>query len=105
MRDLSGEHLAALAATVALSALLVAGARRNGAAFSRPARLILGAVILAGFAGEQLAYAERGEWSARVNLPFQLSDAVTLVTVAALWRPRPLLVELTYYWAFAATLR
>jgi len=79
MRDLSGEHLAALAATVALSALLVAGARRNGTAFSRPARLILGAVILAGFAGEQLAYAERGEWSARVNLPFQLSDAVTLV--------------------------
>ena len=105
MRDLSGEHLAALAATVALSALLVAGARRNGRAFSDPARLILGAAILAGFAGEQLAYAERGEWSARVNLPFQLSDAVTLVTVAALWRPRPLLVELTYYWAFAATLQ
>ena len=105
MRDLSAEHLAALAATVALSALLAAGARRNGTAFSRPARLILGAAILAGFAGEQLAYAERGEWSARVNLPFQLSDAVTLVTVAALWRPRPLLVELTYYWAFAATLQ
>jgi len=105
MRDLSGEHLAALAATVALSALLVAGARRHGTAFSRPVRLILGAAILAGFVGEQIAYAERGEWSARVNLPFQLSDAVTLVTVAALWRPRPLLVELTYYWAFAATLQ
>ena len=30
MRDLSGEHLAALAATVALSAVLVAGARRGG---------------------------------------------------------------------------
>jgi len=40
-----------------------------------------------------------------VNLPFQLSDAVTLVAVAALWRPRPLLVELVYYWAFAATLQ
>ena len=105
MRDLSGEHLAALAATVALSAALVAGARRNGPAFSRPARLILGAAILAGFVGEQLAYVERGEWSARVNLPFQLSDAVTLASVAALWRPRPLLVELVYYWAFAATLQ
>jgi hypothetical integral membrane protein (TIGR02206 family) len=105
MRDLSAEHLAALAATVAVSALLVAGARRNGPAFSRPARLVLGAVILLGFAGEQLAYAERGLWSARVNLPFQLSDAVTLVSVAALWRPRPLLVELVYYWAFAATLQ
>jgi hypothetical integral membrane protein (TIGR02206 family) len=105
MRDLSAEHLAALAATVASSAVLVAGARRGGPAFSRPARLVLGAVILAGFIGEQLAYAERGEWSARVNLPFQLSDAVTLVSVAALWRPRPLPVELVYYWAFAATLQ
>jgi hypothetical integral membrane protein (TIGR02206 family) len=105
MRDLSGEHLAALAAAVALCAALAAGARRHGPAFSRPARLILGAAILVGFAGEQIAYAERGEWSARVNLPFQLSDAVTLVSVAALWRPRPLLVELVYYWAFAATLQ
>ena len=92
MQDGSGEHLAALAATVALSALLVAGARRGGPAFSRPARIALGAAILAGFAGEQIAYAERGLWSARVNLPFQLSDAVTLVSVLALWRPRPLLV-------------
>ncbi len=105
MRDLSGEHLAALAATVALCALLVAGSHRGGPAFSRPARRVLGAVILAGFVVEQLAYAERGEWSARVNLPFQLSDAVTLVSVLALWRPRPLLVELVYYWAFAATLQ
>ena len=105
MRDLSGEHLAALAATLALCALLVAGARRGGPAISRPARHVLGAVILAGFVAEQLAYADRGEWSARVNLPFQLSDAVTLVSVLALWRPRPLLVELVYYWAFAATLQ
>jgi hypothetical integral membrane protein (TIGR02206 family) len=105
MRDLSGEHLAALAVAAALSALLIAGARRGGPGFSRPARIVLGAVILAGFAGEQIAYAERGLWSARVNLPFQLSDAVTLVSVIALWRPRPLLVELVFYWAFAATLQ
>ena len=105
MRDLSGEHLAALAATAALSAVLIAGARRNGPAFSRPARLVLGAVILAGFIGEQVAWAERGEWSARVNLPLQLSDAVTLVSLVALWIPRPLPVELVYYWAFAATLQ
>jgi hypothetical integral membrane protein (TIGR02206 family) len=105
MRDLSAEHLAALAATVVACAPLVAGARRGGERFSRPARLGLGALILAGFAAEQLAYAERGEWSARVNLPLQLSDAVTLVSVLALWRPRPPAVELAYYWAFAATLQ
>jgi hypothetical integral membrane protein (TIGR02206 family) len=104
MRDLSEEHLAALAATLAVCALLVAGAR-GGPAFSRSARVVLGAAILAGLAAEQIAYAERGEWSARVNLPFQLSDAAALVSVLALWRPRPLPVELVYYWAFAATLQ
>ena len=105
MRDLSAEHLAALVVAAAVCALLVAATRRYGPAFSLPARIVLGAAILAGFAAEQIAYAERGEWSARVNLPFQLSDAVTLVSVAALWRPRPLLVELVYYWGFAATLQ
>jgi hypothetical integral membrane protein (TIGR02206 family) len=41
-----------------------------------------------------------------VNLPLQLTDAVTLVSIAALWRPdRPLLVELLYFWALSATLQ
>jgi hypothetical integral membrane protein (TIGR02206 family) len=52
-----------------------------------------------------VTYALRGEWSAEVNLPFQLSDAVTFVAVAALWRPRPLPVELLYFWAFSASLQ
>ena len=52
-----------------------------------------------------MTYALRGEWSAEVNLPFQLSDAVTFVAVAALWRPRPLPVELLYFWAFSASLQ
>ena len=52
-----------------------------------------------------MTYALRDEWSAEVNLPFQLSDAVSLVAVAALGRPRPLLVELVYFWAFTASLQ
>ena len=52
-----------------------------------------------------MTYALRGEWSAEVNLPFQLSDAVTFVAIAALWRPRPLPVELLYFWAFSASLQ
>ena len=36
------------------------------------------------FVCEQLTYALRGQWAAEVNLPLQLSDAVTLVSVAAL---------------------
>jgi len=101
----SAAHVAALAATALAAALLVAGARRRGAAWSAPARHALALLLLAGFAGEQLAYALRGEWSAEVNLPLQLTDAVTLVSAAALWRPAPLLVELAYFWALSASLQ
>lgn len=101
----SPAHIAALAATALVSALLVAGARRRGDAFALPAARVLAVVLLAGFAGEQVTYALRGDWSAEVNLPFQLTDTVTLVAAAALWRRSPLLVELTYFWALSATLQ
>jgi hypothetical integral membrane protein (TIGR02206 family) len=105
MAHWSAGHLAALAATALAAALLVWGARRRGGAWSRRARHALALVLLAGFVGEQLAYALRGDWSAEVNLPLQLTDAVTLVSAAALWRPAPLLVELTYFWALSASLQ
>jgi hypothetical integral membrane protein (TIGR02206 family) len=101
----SAAHLAAIAATALAAALLVAGARRRGAAFAHPAARALAIVLLAGFAGEQLTYALRGEWSAEVNLPFQLTDAVTFVAAAALWRRAPLAVELTYFWALSASVQ
>ena len=61
--------------------------------------------MAAGFVGEQLTYAVRGDWSAEINLPFQLTDAVTLVSIAALLRPAPLLCELVYFWALIASLQ
>jgi hypothetical integral membrane protein (TIGR02206 family) len=100
----SADHLAALAATVLAAALLTAGARHRGGDWPA-ARHALAAVLLAGFVGEQLTYAARGDWSARVNLPFQLTDVVTLVSIAALWRPAPLLCELVYFWALSASLQ
>ncbi len=101
----SPAHLAAVAATALAAALLVAGARRLGDGFAVPAGRLLALALVAAFAGEQLTYALRGDWSAEVNLPFQLTDAVTLVAAAALWRPAPLLVELTYFWALSASLQ
>jgi hypothetical integral membrane protein (TIGR02206 family) len=101
----SPDHLAAIAATALAAALLVAAARRYGAAFAEPAARVLAVVLLAGFAGEQLTYALRGEWSAEVNLPFQLTDAVTFVAAAALWTRAPLAVELTYFWALSASVQ
>ena len=66
----------------------------------------LALVIAAGFVTEQIVYAARGLWSAEVNLPLQLSDAVTFVSVAALLRPdKRLLVELTYFWGLSASVQ
>jgi hypothetical integral membrane protein (TIGR02206 family) len=102
----SREHVVALIITGVVAALLVAGARRWGDAWVRPSGRGLAVVILAGFVGEQLTYALRGQWAAQVNLPLHLTDAVTLVSVAALWRPESaLLVELLYFWALSASLQ
>jgi hypothetical integral membrane protein (TIGR02206 family) len=101
----SPAHIAAIAATAIAAALLAGGARRGGDRFAVPAGRALALVLVAAFGGEQLTYALRGEWSAQVNLPFQLTDAVTLVAAAALWRPAQLLVELTYFWALSASLQ
>jgi hypothetical integral membrane protein (TIGR02206 family) len=102
----SGEHIAALAATVVVATLLIAGARRLGDAWARDAGRCLAVVILAGYVCEQLTYALRGEWTARVNLPLHLTDAVTFASVAALWRPdAAMLVELVYFWALTASLQ
>ena len=41
-----------------------------------------------------------------MNLPLQLSDAVTFTAIAALWRPRTgLLSELVWFWALSAALQ
>jgi hypothetical integral membrane protein (TIGR02206 family) len=102
----SGEHLAALAATVLVAAALVTGARQLGDGWARRAARVLAAVIAAAYVCEQLTYALRGEWSVQVNLPLHLTDAVTLAAVLALWRPsRTLLVELVYFWALTASLQ
>ncbi|MEA2219735.1 MAG: hypothetical protein QOJ35_2361 [Solirubrobacteraceae bacterium] len=115
MRLFSPEHLAAIAATALAAALATVLARRlaggaaNTAIEQRRAVALtraLALLILAGFAVEQVTYAARGTWSARVNLPLQLSDAVTLVAIAALWRPRVgLQTELVYFWALSASLQ
>lgn len=62
-------------------------------------------VILAGWVGEQIADVVEGTWSVEYTLPLQLTDVVSLIAIVALLRPRPLLVELTYFWALIATLQ
>ena len=99
----SAEHLAALAAAAAAAALLVGIARRGG---DRRAGRALAVVIAAAYVVEQLSYALAGDWSAQLNLPLHLTDAVTFASVAALWRPDiSWLVERVYFWPLSASLQ
>ena len=92
MQQFSPEHVAALVA-IAVAILRPPPAR------------VLAVVIAGAFVAEQVAYVVTGEWRATLNLPLQLSDAVTFVAILALWRPRPRLAELLWFWALTASLQ
>lgn len=90
---------------VAAAALAVWAGRRG----SRRMRLIwertLALLVLAAWAGEYLYAAATGTWSLSADLPLQLTDAISIVSILALWTRRPRLVELCYLWAMTAALQ
>jgi hypothetical integral membrane protein (TIGR02206 family) len=65
----------------------------------------LAAVLLAWFLAYHLVVALEGSYALDFDLPLHLTDAVTVVAALALWRPRPLLFELTYFWGLTASLQ
>jgi hypothetical integral membrane protein (TIGR02206 family) len=103
--QLSGEHIAALIVTAAAAGLALAPARHRGATWLVPLSRALALLILAAYLTEQSANALRGTWTVERSLPLHLTDAVTLVAVAALWSWPLLLVELTYFWGLSASLQ
>ncbi len=98
MEVLSAEHVGALAVTAVAVGW---AARTRSVAASRG----LAAVIGTTYVVEHAAFVVRGTWSLEFNLPLHLTDAVTIVSVLALWTGRPGLVELTYFWALSASLQ
>ena len=78
--------------------------KRPGPWIGLAARL-LALTILAGWAGEYIADAVDGIWTAQYTLPLQLTDAVSAASIVALWTRRKLFVELTYFWALTASLQ
>ncbi len=105
MRQFSPPHLAALTVMVLAGGLGVWGARRHPGRWVEPAARVLALVILAAWAGEYLADVILGIWSVKYDLPLQLTDAVSLVSAAALWSRRAPLVELVYFWGLSASLQ
>ena len=91
--------------------LIVTASLSVWAARRRPGRWLLiwmralALLVLAGWIGEYVADLVLGTWAVKYDLPLQLTDAVSLVTILALWTRRQLLVELTYFWSLTASLQ
>ncbi len=79
--------------------------RRHPGRWIVPAARALALVIFAGWAGEYLADVVLGTWTIHYDLPLQLTDAVSVVAILALWSRRMLLVELVYFWSLTASLQ
>jgi hypothetical integral membrane protein (TIGR02206 family) len=105
MRQFSPPHLAALAVLLFTATVSVWAARHHPGRWQTVFSWALAALIFAAWAGEYVADVDLGTWSAQYTLPLQLTDVVSVVAIAALLTKRRLLVELTYFWAFTASLQ
>ena len=105
MRQFSDQHLAALTVMVVGIAAVIWAGRRGGERVNRAVTYTLAGLILLGWIGEYIDDAVLGQWSTTYTLPLQLTDAVSAVAVLALLTRRQFLVELTYFWAFTASLQ
>ena len=100
---MSTEHLLTLAVTAAVTATLVAAARLRPGPWTMVTCRMLAVVILANEAAWWVWLSAQGTWSLSYALPLQLCDVAAVVSAAALWFRKPLLVELTYFWGLAGT--
>jgi hypothetical integral membrane protein (TIGR02206 family) len=97
------EHIVTLTVIAAVIVSLVVAARLRPGPWTVVACRILAIVILANEAAWWVWLADHNTWSVSYALPFQLCDVAAIVSAAALWTRRPLLVELTYFWGLAGT--
>jgi hypothetical integral membrane protein (TIGR02206 family) len=105
MRQFSDAHLAALAVLVLATAFSIWAPRRHPGEWVTIYARALAMVIFVGWIGEYVADVVNGIWSAKYDLPLQLTDAVSLVSIVALWTRRRLAVELVYFWGLTASLQ
>ena len=99
------DHLAALLVTALLATVLIVAARRKPSGWTRWAGRALGVVIVA---NELIYFAtnwSNGTFSLSHSLPLYLCDVAAFVAGVALWWPRPVLVELTYFWGLAGSIQ
>jgi hypothetical integral membrane protein (TIGR02206 family) len=97
--------LAALAVLALSVGLSVWAPRRHPGPWIVPAARTLALLIFAAWSGEYVADIVLGTWTLRYSLPLQLTDAVSVVSILALWTRGMQFVELTYFWSLTASLQ
>jgi hypothetical integral membrane protein (TIGR02206 family) len=101
----SPEHLGAALATAVLCVGLCTAARRRPGPWTRHVARALAVVLVANLAVWQVVTVAGGSWSAAADLQVDLCPVTAVIAAVALWRPRPLLVELAYFWGCAGTIQ
>ncbi len=104
---LSAEHLVTLLVIVACTAGGVVSARRWPGLWIETGCRLLALVLLAAELSWWAYLLSRGLHAFNLSdaLPLQLCDVTIIAAAFALWLRRPLLVELTYFWALAGSLQ
>ena len=94
-----------LVVTAVLCVAVPIAARAHPGPWTRIAARVLAAVLLVWYAAYHLIVALQGSYALDFDLPLHLTDAVTIIAALALWHPRMLLFELTYFWGLTASLQ
>jgi hypothetical integral membrane protein (TIGR02206 family) len=105
MAPLETAHVVVVGATAVVAALAIWVAPKLSDGWVSAASRGLAVAIIVAYGTYHAAAAVRGDWSPDRYLPFHLTDTVTIVCVIALWAPRPLAVELAYFWGLTASLQ
>jgi len=99
------EHLGAAAVSALVAAGLCTAARLHPGPWRFVAARILGVLLIANLVVWQMATVREGTWHASGDLMVDLCPVVSVIGAIALWDPRPLLVELAYFWGIAGSIQ
>lgn len=105
MRQFSSPHLAALAVLAVLAVFSIWAPRRYPGRWVTVYARALAVLVFAAWLGEYVADVLNGTYTAKYTLPLQLTDAVSIAAIIALWTRRQLWVELVYFWGLTASLQ
>lgn len=100
---LAPEHVVTIAVIAAITTVLVVAARRRPGRWLNAFAVVLVIAEVAWWVNLALGGGSPGQRAQA--LPLQLCDVAILITAAALWTRRPLLVELAYFWGLAGTIQ